>query len=77
MLGIIPLFPCEVECLSSARYGERPTALVIGQVRLEIDKILNSWRLPSGLVFQVHTLDDQVYELKYEQLSSEWSFKKI
>ena len=71
------MFPCEVECFSSTRYGERPTALVIGQARLEVDKILNSWRLPSGLVFQVRTLDHQVFELKYDQHSSEWSFKTL
>jgi hypothetical protein len=77
MQGIILLYPCNVECYSSTRYGERPTALVIGQVRLEVDKILNTWRIPAGVVFQVRTLNGQIFELKFDQHKSEWSFNAI
>lgn len=77
MLGITQLFPCDVECYSSTRYGERPTALVIGQARLKIDEIINTWRVPDGVVFHVRTQNDQTFELLYDQHSAEWSFSRI
>ncbi len=77
MLGIIQLFPCEVECFSSAKYGERPTALVFGEARLKIAEIINSWRVPTGTIFQVRTLNNRTFELFYDEDSDQWSAKSI
>ncbi len=77
MQGIIQLFPCDVECYSSTKYGERPTALVIGQARLEIAEILKSWRKPTGMVFQVQTTNNRTFELFYDEHSDQWSVRSI
>jgi hypothetical protein len=77
MPGIIQLFPCEVECYSSVKYGERPTTLVFGEARLEIAEILTSWRVPTGVVFHIRTLNNRTFELFYDEDSHQWSAKSI
>ena len=66
-----------VECYSGARYGERPKALVSEQQRLEILEVLKSWRSPTGMIFQVMTEDHRVFELIFEEDSSQWMVKEI
>jgi hypothetical protein len=66
-----------VECYSGARYGERPTALVSEQTRLEVSEILKSWRSPTGIIFQVLTEDGQSFELIFEENSAQWNVKAI
>lgn len=77
MQGITLLFPCDVECISSARYGERPTAVLIEQERMEIADIIKSWRSPIGPVFQVLTKNDQALELTFNETSDQWSCTAI
>ena len=77
MQGIIQLFPCDVECYSSIKYGERPKALVFDQARLEIAEILRSWRKPTGMVFQVQTTNNRRFELTYDEHSDQWGVKSI
>jgi hypothetical protein len=66
-----------VECYSGARYGERPTALVSEQTRLEVSEILKSWRSPTGIIFQVLTEDGQSFELIFEEKFARWSVEAI
>ena len=66
-----------VECYSGARYGERPTALVSEQTRLEVSEILKSWRSPTGIIFQVLTEDGQSFEIIFEEDSARWSVETI
>jgi hypothetical protein len=73
MLGITLLFPCEVECVSSARYGERPTAIIFENKCVEIKEIVKSWRSPSEICFQVLTNNRQAFELSYNEASDQWS----
>lgn len=77
MQGIIQLFPCEVECYSSTKYGERPTAIVFEQARLEITEIVKSWRNPTGMIFQVKTNNNRTFELIYDEDSDQWSVRSI
>ena len=65
-----------VECYSGARYGERPKALVCEQHRLIISEVLNSWRSPAGMIFQVLTEDQRVFELIFEENSSAWTVRE-
>ncbi len=67
----------KVECYSGARYGERPTALVSEQTRLEISEVLNSWRSPTGIIFQVMTEDKQSFEIVFEGFTAQWSVKEL
>lgn len=75
--GIIRLYLCDVECVSSARYGERPTAIVLDQERLPISQIIKHWRSPEGIHFQEQTSNDLAFELIYEETSYEWRYRAI
>jgi hypothetical protein len=67
----------KIECYSGARYGERPRALVSEEHRIEITEIVNSWRSPTGVTFQVLTEDGQSFELIFEEATGQWSVKEI
>jgi hypothetical protein len=75
--GITRLYPCDVECVSSARYGDRPTAIVLDQERLPISQIIKHWRSPEGIYFQVQTTNDLAFELIYDETSDEWRYRAI
>lgn len=66
-----------VECYSGARYGERPTALVSEQTRLEVSEILKSWRSPTSIIFQVLTEDGQSFELIFDENIAHWRVEAI
>lgn len=75
--GITPLYPCNVECVSSTRYGDRPTAVVFDQERMLIQQIFKHWRSPDGIHFHVLTTNDLAFELIYEEISDEWRYRTI
>ena len=75
--GITPLYPCNVECVSSTRYGDRPTAIVFNQERMLVSQIFKQWRSPDGIHFQVQTTNDLAFELIYEEPTDEWRYKTI
>ena len=66
-----------VECRSDSEYAERPLSLVWEEERLEIAEILSRWRGPGEKGFRVLTVDKQVFELTYREVSDEWSIQPI
>jgi hypothetical protein len=62
-----------VECLSSASYAERPLAFYRQGQRLEVAEILSRWRLPTGAGFRVRTIQEQIFDLFYDESLDEWS----
>jgi hypothetical protein len=61
-----------VECHSGYVYGERPIALRGEGVRLLIEQVDDSWRIPGGRRFRVRVQDGRVFELFYGELYDEW-----
>jgi hypothetical protein len=61
-----------VECHSGYTYAERPVALHWQGQRLEIETILQRWRVPGGLRFRVQVQDGRLFELFYGELHDEW-----
>jgi hypothetical protein len=61
-----------VECHSGYTYAERPVALRWQGQRLEIETILQRWRVPVGLRFRVQVQDGRLFELFYGELYDEW-----
>jgi hypothetical protein len=41
--------------------------------RLEVDEVLQSWRAPEGMRFQVRAADGRVFELFYNLEIDAWS----
>jgi hypothetical protein len=66
-----------VECHSGYEYAERPTALRWEGERLEVEEIIDRWRIPGAHCFRVRTSDGQVFELFYGELYDEWRVNKI
>jgi hypothetical protein len=61
-----------VECHSGFEYAERPVALTWQNQRLEIDEVVERWRIPGAKCFRVRTTDGQIFELFYGELYDEW-----
>ena len=61
-----------VECRSGNEYAERPLFIYWQDERLEIDKILGSWRTPEGKWFRVSILSGLVFELFYDEVENAW-----
>ncbi len=65
-----------VECHSGHEYAERPVTLWWLGERLEIAEILARWRTPKEKCFRVRTVDEQVFELFYDEISGEWQIRQ-
>ena len=64
--------PPRVECYSGYQYAERPLALHLESLRLEVREIEAEWRTPNGHCFRVSTKNGQKFELFYDELADEW-----
>jgi hypothetical protein len=65
-----------VECRSDSEYAERPIALHWQEQRLEIVEILSRWRSPAGKYFRVRTVDNQIFELTYNETADRWQIQQ-
>jgi hypothetical protein len=61
-----------VECYSSSEYAGRPKALQWQGERLEIATVQRRWRTPTARCFRVRTVQDQVFDLCYEEHDDSW-----
>ncbi|HEX9617883.1 MAG TPA: hypothetical protein VGA03_10745 [Anaerolineales bacterium] len=66
-----------VECHSGSEYAERPTALYWQGQRLEIEAVQRRWRTPAARCFRVRTVQDQIFELCYEEHSDRWQITPV
>jgi hypothetical protein len=66
-----------VECYSGYEYPERPYAFHWQGQRMDVAKVLQSWRIPGGKRFQVQTEDRQVFELVYKESEDDWLIEQI
>jgi hypothetical protein len=61
-----------VECYSGDRYAQRPVAVHWQGRRLEIRKVVHSWRTPYGLGFDVIVADSSRLQLLYDEEIDVW-----
>ncbi len=66
----------QVECRSDTEYAERPIALHWQGQRLEIAAILSRWRTPAGKGFRVRTADEQIFDLNYDETTTDWQIQQ-
>lgn len=66
-----------VECRSDTEYAERPLSLIWQEHRYEIAEILARWRGPAERGFRVKTVDGQVFDLTYREVSDEWQVQPL
>ena len=71
--GFAAMCSKKVEAYSGYTYGERPMALHWEGERLLVAEVESRWRDPSGVGYRVRTEDDRIFDLFYDETSSEWS----
>ena len=81
-LGMTVLFVCDVmsekvECHSGYDYADRPMAFSWNGQRLEVESILDRWRIPEGKCFRVKTTNQQVFEITYIEINDEWKIQRV
>jgi hypothetical protein len=65
-----------VVCHSGYRYGERPKAFYWEDKKMEIAAIEKQWHEPNGYHFRVKTINNQFFEITYDQSLDEWTIKQ-
>ncbi|HGY56801.1 MAG TPA: hypothetical protein ENK44_13930 [Caldithrix abyssi] len=70
----------EVKTKAGYRSVERPAAFFYQEQRYEIDEVIDRWyeggldpRRPIMTYFKVHTTDDQIFLLRYNQKRDVWA----
>ena len=66
-----------VECHSEFAYAEKPIALTMNNIRLEVTEILSRWRSPGAIHFRVDTAARQIFELTYDEATDAWHIQQI
>jgi len=67
----------QVECHSGYEYAERPIAVVENGLRLEVEAVEDTWRIPGGKCFRVQVNGGRRFELFYGELYDEWRVNEI
>jgi len=66
-----------VLCYSGLEYAERPIALHWQGQRLDVEKVLDSQKIPNGKRFTVLVSTQQVFELTYDELEDQWQIIEV
>jgi hypothetical protein len=69
--------PDLVECHSGYQYADRPTAIFWEGQRLEVVEILRLWRTPGMIYFRVITIDEQSFDLRYDEQADVWFIESV
>jgi hypothetical protein len=62
----------KVECYAGYKGNQRPLALSLGKRRMRITKIIDQWYGPDHTYFKVLTDEENVYILRYREVSDNW-----
>ncbi len=62
-----------VECYSGHTYAQEPRAFVWQGRRHVVQKVERVWRTPEGPHFRVITVDEDSFELAYNEQADTWS----
>jgi hypothetical protein len=67
----------QVRCYAGASYPERPQAVCLQGEWHAVQAILQRWRTPQGIGFQVRTEDMLVLELLYNEITNIWDVAQV
>ena len=62
-----------VSCYSGYAYPERPQTFRWAGRNYEIEEIERAWLEPRKRYFQVHTRDNKMFRLCYDEVAKQWS----
>ncbi|MFH0768690.1 MAG: hypothetical protein V1932_03875 [Chloroflexota bacterium] len=63
----------KVNCYSGYIYAERPMSFLWEGVEYQVEKIEKAWLEPGERHFQVHTRDNKLFRLCYNETNNEWA----
>jgi hypothetical protein len=64
----------KVECYTSSKLNERPVAFVLNSSRYQVKEIIDSWYGEGSRYFKIKADDDNIYLLKYDELTDCWEW---
>ena len=68
--------PTRVRCLAGYRSNERPISYLIDDTEVEVRTILESWREPDYLYFEVEAEYGGVYALRHHEYEDYWEVRE-
>jgi len=63
----------KVNCYSGYTYAERPASFWWEGIEYEVKEIEKEWLEPGERHFQVHTVDNKLFQLCYNETDDYWS----
>lgn len=66
-----------VNCYSSHTYAERPKSFRWQVTEYEVEEIERAWQEPGEKHFQIHTKDNKLFNLCYNEAGKEWSLIEL
>ena len=67
----------EVECYSGAKANERPVRFTMGGHVYIVEELLDRWYGPEDSYFKVQADDGNLYILRHNNASGEWSLESF
>lgn len=62
----------KVECYSGHTHAERPSAVYIDEMRVQVIEILKEWMAPDGRHFRLALENNEEIEIWYDENKEEW-----
>lgn len=66
------LLEIAVECYAGYRGEETPRAIVLGEDRVEIARVLDQWLAPDHRYFKVEASDGSTFIVRHDVVSGRW-----
>ena len=67
----------KVNCYSGHTYAEEPRSFLWEGIEYEVGKIEKAWQEPGRRHFQVHTRDNKMFQLCYDETEKQWSLVEV
>ncbi|MBI4459156.1 MAG: hypothetical protein HY648_03730 [Acidobacteria bacterium] len=66
-----------VSSYSGYKANERPQRFLLDEHAYQVEEVLDQWYGPETVYFKVRANDGNVYILKYDSVSEEWSLESF
>ena len=67
----------KVKCYSGHTYAERPRSFLWEGIEYEVEEIERAWQEPGERHFHVRTRDNKLFQLRYNEVTRQWSAVEI
>jgi hypothetical protein len=67
----------KVNCYSGHTYAERPKSFVWKGIEYDVEEIEKAWQEPGERYFLVHTRDNKMFKLCYNESQERWTLIEL